>query len=230
MRILITGAGRRIGKDVSQFLASQGHQLILHYNRAEHEARQLLEKIGGREKGHSLLQANFSNAQEVESLFNDLQPFDVLINNASTYNMTSLEEVTPQQIREDYQVNFFAPFTLMQMFKKFCKKGQIINFIDQRVHKVEPSAGAYLLAKKNLRDTTEAAAVEWAPDIRVNALALGKTMKPETMTELQWEEEYLKAPQQRPISMEEIHQACQFLLNSEITGQIIYLDSGLHLI
>ena len=230
MKILITGAAQRVGYHITQFLASQGHKIIIHYNSSKNQAEELLQKIGGKSKGHNLIQADFSKQEQVENLLSKIPKIDVLINNASTFNCLPFAELSSQHILDDYQVNFLAPLSLMRQFKNLYRSGHIINFLDQRVAKVDYKAGTYGLAKKSLRDATEATAVEWAPEIQVNALAFGRILKPVGVSEEKWKKDYLEAPQKRTVSLDDICNACELLINSQLTGQVWYIDSGLHLV
>ena len=133
-------------------------------------------------------------------------------------------------MRRDYEVNFVAPFTLMQQFARHCRAGFIINLLDQRVATTDPGAGAYGLAKKSLRDVTEAAAIEWAPAIRVNAVAPGLVLPPPGVAPEKMLPLLANIPMGCPSSPEEVAAACVFLAMAEtITGHILYVDGGMHL-
>jgi NAD(P)-dependent dehydrogenase (short-subunit alcohol dehydrogenase family) len=115
-------------------------------------------------------------------------------------------------------------------FVRECRRGFIINLLDQRISRVEPGAGSYGLAKKSLRDATEAAAVEWAPEIRVNAVAPGIVLPPPGVSPDQLEPLLVNVPMGSTSSCEEVADACLFLASSTtVTGQILYVDGGMHL-
>ena len=233
MRILITGGAKRIGASLVEHFALLGYQVVLHYNHSEKEAKELLTKIGGAGKNHQLIKADLSKESQVKELFakaQELAPIDILINNASTYHRSNLLDVSSEQLLLDYQVNFFAPFTLMQEFAKQKVKGVIINMLDQRIKKVEPSAGSYAFAKKSLRDATLACALEWAPDIRVCGIALGSVLPPVNNPTYNFNQEVAKTPMKKAVSLEEVAQCCQMIIKSAtLTGAIIHLDGGWHL-
>jgi NAD(P)-dependent dehydrogenase (short-subunit alcohol dehydrogenase family) len=95
---------------------------------------------------------------------------------------------------------------------------------------VDPGAGAYGLAKKSLRDATEAAALEWAPEIRVNGVAPGFVLPPPGVSPEKMEKFLPGIPMRRAATPEEIADACWFLATAPIlTGQILFVDGGLHL-
>jgi pteridine reductase len=182
MTILITGGARRIGKLMTEHLAAAGNRVIIHFNQSEYEANELLKSLPG--KGHVSIQKNLGCQDEVESLLPELKKLqclpDVLINNASTFYQREMADFTSAELLDDYQVNFFAPLTLMRDFNNLVQKGKIINILDRRVNFIEPHSGPYLLAKKSLRDATLACSEAWAPRITVNAIAPGPVLTPGT--------------------------------------------------
>lgn len=183
MKILITGASKRIGKILTEHLAKQGHQMAIHYNNSSAAARQLLNDLGGQSKGHTIIQANLAVMHQTENLLTDLKQDwgapDVLINNASTYFRRGMTKFTTEELCEDYTINFFSPLILMKEFRRLCQQGSVINFVDKRVNLVDPEAGPYALAKKSLRDATLACAQEWQGKVRVNAIAPGPILPPD---------------------------------------------------
>ena len=194
MRVLITGGAKRIGRLLVKEMAAKGHKIAIHYNSSEIEALQLLQEIGGKEQGHTTIQCNLNDTSEVTLLFHNLNSWGkpaILINNASTYFRRGFEEFTNEELLEDYTVNFFAPLILMREFHKQCGFGTIINFLDKRINYIDPEAGPYALAKKSLRDATEACAKSWYPKIRVNAIAPGPVLLPDEDTSSAAEQEHL---------------------------------------
>lgn len=234
-RVLITGAGVRIGRQIAIGFARAGARVIVHYNQSEEAAQELLGILNGISEGHCCVRADLTNADErqtlIPGLIADGYSFNCLINNASVYRRCPLAHVISERLREDYEINFVAPFLLMRDFAVYCEEGNIINILDQRVANVDPSAGPYGLAKKSLRDATEAAAVQWAPRIRVNAVAPGLVLPPPGVAAEGLARLVKHVPMAEPSAPEEIADACLFLASTRtITGQVLYVDGGLHLI
>ena len=155
---------------------------------------------------------------------------DCLVNNTSLQT-PPYNRLSPEQIQEDYRINFAVPFELMRLYRQACSTGNIINMLDQRVVSVDPGAGSYALAKKSLRDAGLACALEWAPRFRVNAVAPGIVLPPPQLPPETSMQRILQfVPMQKRSSEEEIAEACLFLAQAKtITGQIIYVDGGMHL-
>lgn len=235
MRVLITGAGVRIGRQIALRFAQAGAKVIVHYNRSEAEAEALLEELNRISAGHQCAQADLLDARERRELIPGLvqqgQRLNCLVNNASVYRRCPLVNVDVERVREDYEINFVAPFLLMRDFAYYCEEGNIINILDQRVATVDPSASTYGFAKKSLRDAMEAAAVEWAPRIRVNAVAPGIVLPPRGVPAEKMERLLKNVPMAQTSSPEEVAEACLFLASAAtITGQVIYVDGGMHLV
>ncbi|MBO4512502.1 MAG: SDR family oxidoreductase, partial [Victivallales bacterium] len=210
--------------------AAAGYRVALHCCNSFAEGRALAEELGG-----ICVQVDFHDMEAVSTIIPKLRELgfapDVLVNSASSYRRGCLAETGPEMLRDMFAVNFEAPFELMRSFKEHCGKGAIINMTDQRTAYTDPAAGAYGLAKKALASATEAAALEWAPSIRVNALAPGLVLSPPGVNPSAIEKLLPKVPLQRRTTEDEVADACLMLAeNQAMTGQTLYLDGGLHLL
>lgn len=229
--VLVTGAAKRIGREIAKAFAISGWNVVIHFNRSEKEADELLAELGGLKAGHSCVRCDFSDIQAVAALIPSLErPIDCLVNNASVYSRVLLKDTTPEILQEVFAVNFLAPFELMRSFAIIRGRGCIINITDQRVAAVDPDSGPYGLAKKALMDATEAAALDWAPAIRVNAVAPGIVISPPGVPPEKMQRLLPLIPMQTNSTPEDIASACLFLANSDnITGQTLFVDGGMHL-
>jgi pteridine reductase len=233
--VLVTGAACRIGAAIVRCFAQNGWRTVIHCRHSREAGESLLSELGGRAGGHLLLQQDLLEEGAAQLLL-DLAVrhygrLDCLINNASVYRRSAMAEVSAEMLAAAYAINFTAPFQLMQEFHRVCGGGSIVNLLDQRINNVDPSAGAYALAKKSLRDATEACALEWAPGIRVNAVAPGIVLPPpELSPETSMRRILQYVPMREASSPEELAKACLFLAESQtITGLTLYVDGGMHL-
>lgn len=231
-RILITGAAVRIGRAAALRLAADGADVILHCNRSMDAARLLLAELGGEDAGHGLVQCDLADESAVDALLERLPPGPPLwglVNNASAYTRKPMAKIGWDDLRTDFAVNAFAPIRLMCEFRNRVGVGCVVNLLDQRVSAVDPGAGSYGLAKKTLRDATEAAALEWAPDIRVNGIAPGYVLPPPGVGEEAMKPLLETVPMRARTKPEEVADACHYLMTAPtMTGQILYLDGGMH--
>ena len=233
--VLITGAAKRIGRSLALAFAGAGWQVAIHYNQSREEAETLLAQIGGTAAGHVMVQADFSVPSSASEVIPALkrQGFvpDALINSASKYTRLPLVDTTVERLASAWAVNFQAPFELMRSFRTHVGHGCIINILDQRVAYVDPAAGAYALAKKSLGDATLATALEWAPEIRVNAIAPGLVLSPPGVPPERLQPLIARIPARSRTTEEDLASAALFLADSPaVTGQILYVDGGLHLL
>lgn len=232
---LITGGAVRIGREIAIELARAGYRLIIHYRSSAEAAELLCEELNTINRlEHRAVPADLGDPQGIERLgeviYEEADTLQLLINNASTYHRRTLATLSPADWEEDYLINCQAPFRLMQFFYHACQNGHIINILDQRVSVTDAGAGSYGLAKKTLRDITDATAVEWAPAIRVNAIAPGYIMPPPGVPHEKMLKHLEKIPMKVNCSPEDIARSVRFLDEVKMmNGQTIYLDGGLHL-
>lgn len=230
---LITGASKRVGKSLAEHLASNGWNIVIHFNSSEKPAEELENDLRRKfpQQKFARVKSNLSLENEVEKLIplvvSEFGPFNLLINNASVFNPGYLKETDAKLFDSQMNVNLKAPFLLMRDFAVHCKKGNIINFVDTRITSNKSNFTAYSLSKKGLWELTKMAAVEFSPEIRVNAIAPGVTLPPEDK-----DEDYLwnlskSIPMKKPGGLVPILKSLDFILeNDHLTGQLLFADGG----
>ncbi len=230
---IITGASKRIGRAITEHLASQGWSVLIHFNHSPDQAVELAASLSARypEQKFKTIQADLAVPAEVGTLINqgilELGHLDLLINNASVFVPGSIGKTSLELLDSQFSINFQAPFFLMRDFSTLCKKGNIINLIDTRITANKPDYAAYTLSKKALWELTKMAALEFAPDIRVNAIAPGVTLAPSDLGD-----DYLlnlatHIPMKRPGGLDPILKSLEFILgNPYLTGQLLFADGG----
>jgi len=234
-RVLITGGAVRIGRAIALAFARAGARVVVHCFNSVRHAESLVAECSRFGAGHEWVQADLRDPNQRRRIIPELVdrggPLQGLVNNASVYRRRLLHQTATQDWLADYEINALAPFELMQDFARHCGRGWIINILDHRVAAVDPGAGAYALAKKTLRDITEAAAVEWAPEIRVNGVAPGYVLPPPGVPPERMERLLRYVPLGRACPPEDVAAACLFLARTaSITGEILFVDGGLHLV
>ena len=230
---LITGAPKRMGRSLAEHLAVSGWNIIIHFNSSEQPAEELENSLSSKypnQKFHRI-KANFSNENEAEQLIPSVVSkfgvFELLVNNASVFTPGRLKETDNHLFNKQMDINLKAPFLLMRDFAVFCKKGNIINFVDTRISTNKSSHAAYSLSKKGLWELTKMAALEFAPAIRVNAIAPGVTLPPEDKDENYLNKLAENIPMKKPGGVAPILKSVDFILrNDHLTGQLIYADGG----
>ena len=107
------------------------------------------------------------------------------------------------------------------------KNNNIVNIIDQRVYKLTPYFFSYTISKTGLYTLTKTSAMSLAPNVKVNGIAPGPTIKNKRQSDKHFKNQYLSTPLKRQVDVKEICNAVDFLIkNSSITGQVLAIDSG----
>ena len=234
--ILITGAAKRIGREIALSFFDKGWDIVIHYNSSKNDAQVLADEMNARRDNSAIIaQANLDNADEVIKLVDQTlsknNRIDALVNNASTFYPTPIGNFSEDDWNLLMGSNLKAPLFLIQSFFKELKKnkGFIINITDINVDKALINHSIYLAAKSGLQTLTRSLAKELAPDIRVNAIAPGAILEPPN-TEWTTEQKNIiinSVPLGRMGAEKDIADAAIFLSEAEyVTGQIINIDGG----
>lgn len=237
---LITGAARRVGRDISCELHRAGYRVLLHYHRSQAEAEQLARTLNtARPDSARLLHADLSQAAAIDQLAQaalaSWQRLDVLVNNASSYHRSPLGDISAALFDELIATNLRAPLLLSQACApRMADAGCIINLIDIYARKPLIGYSAYLAAKAGLWSVTECLALELAPRLRVNGIAPGHLLwasDAQLPAELK-SSELARVPLQRLGGAEAVANTVRFLVSAEasyLTGAILPVDGGLRL-
>ena len=234
--IFITGAAKRIGKEIALCFSEMGWNIIIHYNSSKNDAQVLADEINGNNPNSAItVQGNLDVKEDVEKVINEVRDafptIDLLINNASTFYPTPIEDISEEHWDKLVGSNLKGPLFLIKGLKDKLKesKGSIINITDTNLSKGVANYSIYSAAKAGLESITKGLARELAPDIKVNAIAPGAMLEPPdvTWTEEQKNKVISSIPLNRMGSEKDISEAVKFLAKSNyITGQIIKVDGG----
>ena len=234
--IFITGAAKRIGKEIALTFKELGWNIIIHYNSSKSDADNLADQINkDNPNSAKTVQGNLDVKEDIQKIINEVNnsfpSIDLLINNASTFYPTPIDEISENHWEKLIGSNLKGPLFLIQGLKKNLKKsnGSIINITDTNLTKGVANYSIYSAAKAGLEAITKGLARELAPEIKVNAIAPGAMLEPPdvTWTEEQKNKVIENIPLKRMGSEKDIANAVKFLANSEyITGQTIKVDGG----
>ena len=234
--VLITGAGRRLGRANALRLHSCNMNIVVHYYNSAEDAESLVAKMNAiRENSAIAIKFNLRDFDNYDNLLLELgekwSNIDVLINNASTFYATTVNTSTFEEWDDLHDVNLKSPFFLSKIFYGSLKtnKGCIINIIDIHADKPLANFPIYSMAKAGLKMLTKSLAVEFSPEVRVNGVSPGSIMWPEIQ---EYESEHQAIIDstllKRQGATDDIANTCIFLINNAdyITGQIISVDGG----
>jgi len=232
-KIIITGGATRIGAAIAKSIASFDSKITIHYNKSKKDAGKIKSELENLGSEVFLVKANLENQKQTESLFKKayqkMRGVDCLINNASVFENDNLLNFSEKSFAKHLNINLRAPSILSKNFKKYVKQneGCIINIIDQRVEKLTPFFFSYTLSKASLATLTKISAMKLAPNIRVNAIAPGPTLKNKRQSYSHFKKQWKSILLKKKVDLENICDGVKFLIkNDNITGEIINIDSG----
>jgi pteridine reductase len=234
--ILVTGAARRIGRQIALAAAGAGANVIIHYGHSQAEALQTQQAIEAQSVKAWTLAADFADPQAAAALIDrawELSPLYALVNNAAIFESLTFPATTLDDWHNHLHINLTAPFVLSQAFARRMSPethGRIINMNDWRSLRPGADHFPYTISKAALTALTRSLAQALAPHITVNEIALGAVLPPSDGTMVPGLLE--KIPAGRWADLDEISQALIFLLEGPnyITGETLHLDGGRHLI
>lgn len=227
--VLLTGGAVRVGRVIAQTLAAAGWDLTLHYYTSQNEAVALADELRAAGRSIRLVQANLENRQEAEWLIppDSDYPLTALVNNASLFEHDTND---PDGVRHN-MVNNEAPRLLTERLIAQLPPdtlGAVVHLLDNTP--VPEKMSAYAESRARLREDVRAQAKIYASHTRVNAIAPGPTLRNPRQSEPHFDKLVSATPLGQPSSPEAIAHAVVFLLeNPAITGEILNIDSGLHL-
>jgi pteridine reductase len=235
-RVLITGAAVRVGRAMALAVAQAGADVLIHYGGSQKDAKSLKIEVEAMGVKAYLLQADLSKPSSVAGLISRAAksgPLYALVNSASIFEKIDLETTTAKSWQRHMDINLAAPFLLSQAFWKQAKKsrakGRIVNILDWRALRPGTDHLPYTISKAALAALTQSLAIAMAPKVTVNGMAFGAILPPKGGAA----KGILDAvPAGRWAHLDEVGQTLLFLLTGPdyITGEIVHLDGGRHLV
>ncbi|MFZ9948253.1 MAG: SDR family oxidoreductase [Gemmobacter sp.] len=244
---LVTGGARRLGRAMALELARRGHDVVVHYAGSAGDAAEVVAEIAAMGRRAAAVQADLLDDAQTATLISRAAeaiggPLGVLINNASIFEHDRLGTITAESWERHIASNLRAPVMLTQDFAAQAPKAEkdargepvaqalVINMIDQRVLKLTPEFASYTVAKMGLWAFTRTAAQALAPDVRVNAIGPGPTLRGGRQTEDHFARQRAATVLQRGADEEDIISALGYFLGARaVTGQLLCVDGGQHL-
>jgi len=234
---LITGAAKRIGRLISLVLAERGVNVAVHYNHSADDAAALVDELTQMGVRAAAVQADLADPAQVAGLVGKaaetLGPLDILVNNAAVYDPSRFKDRSEAHLALNIQINATAPVELSKLFAAQEKGSRslfsIVNMLDAAAADRDRNS-AYHQSKRMLLEATQRMAVELAPGVRVNAVAPGLILPPDSRDPAAFEKLAHTNPLNTVGSVQDVVDAVIFLLTSDfITGQILFVDGGRHL-
>jgi len=233
---LITGAAKRVGAAITRRLHSAGYQVVIHHRNSPAEAEALQAALEqARADSTLLLQAELSEFDRLPELIakgiGRFGRLDALVNNASSFYPTPIGTATPTHWDELFASNARAPFFLCQAALPHLQNshGAIVNLVDIYAERPLKNHTIYCMAKAALAAMTLSLAKEMGPEVRVNAVAPGAVLWPESGKDYADRAALVaNTALQRAGTPDDVAEAVRWLLMDAryTTGQIIRVDGG----
>ena len=235
--LLITGAATRVGKAIALHFAERGWNIALHYFRSSAKAKELKKIIEQHWVKVALIKADLKNPKQTEKIISlakrKLGAINCLVNNAALFEKDDITNFTTKSWNDHLNINLLAPTILTKQFAKQAPKktvSNIINIIDQRIFNLTPFFMSYTISKSGLQTLTKTMAMRLGPNIKVNGIAPGPTIKSKRQTNAHFKNQIKSTLLKKTVRLQDICDTVDFLINNDsITGQIIAVDSGQNL-
>jgi NAD(P)-dependent dehydrogenase (short-subunit alcohol dehydrogenase family) len=235
---IVTGGATRVGRAIALGLVDAGASVFVHYNRSAGPAEETLVEIEKRGGRGAIGAVNLGDPEAAPGLIEmtaaALGPPSILINSASGFAKDTIEDVTIEGWRRSHDLTLATPVFLTQAFAAALPEsleGVVVNVTDVRTLTPYRKHFSYVIAKGGVDTFTRAAAVALAPQIRVNAVALGVILPPPGEDAAYVDGLAAQLPLQRAGGTEPVVEAVvQLVGNDFITGEIVRIDGGGHLV
>jgi NAD(P)-dependent dehydrogenase (short-subunit alcohol dehydrogenase family) len=246
----VTGAAKRLGREIALQFARQGWDVAVHYGRSGQEAAQTVAEIQGLGVKAQAFQADLADEVSTNNFFKAVSAafphLNCLVNSASIFEYDRASSDTPlsgKSLQVHMQVNLTAPILLSQLMFEYQKSKSnksdvipavipvVIQLLDQKLINLNPDYLSYTLSKAALLSSVELLAMDFAPHLRVVGLAPGISLPSGDQTNDGFSKAHQMTPLGKSSTPADIAKAAVFLAESSaITGTTLYVDGGQHLL
>jgi pteridine reductase len=231
---LVTGAAKRVGRAIVERLAAAGFDIAFTYHSSDGEARELRKSLLGKGRrvlaiGADLIKADAASTV-CERFREEFSRLDVLVNNASLYEPSPLDQADAGQMLRLWTIHVTSPMLLCRDLAPLLRQcgGHVINMVDLLAERPWPQYLGYCTSKAGLLNLTLGLARELAPEVTVNGIAPGVVEWPADYPEAEKQKYLKRVPLKRAGRPQDVAELVHFLCTAGeyITGQIIHLDGG----
>jgi NAD(P)-dependent dehydrogenase (short-subunit alcohol dehydrogenase family) len=235
---LVTGAAKRLGREIALQLARDGWDIGVHYLHSDAEAQTLAREIAGLGRravcmGQDLTRAG-AGAALLSACREKLGAPTCLINSAATFEFDDAASFSDARLDQHLTINLQVPLALMREFAKALPasaQGCVVNLVDQKVAALNPDFFTYTVSKLALAESTRLAALAYAPRVRVNAVAPGVALPSKHQSQANFDRSQRMSALGYGATPADIAQAVSYLVHARaVTGETIVVDGGQHLL
>jgi NAD(P)-dependent dehydrogenase (short-subunit alcohol dehydrogenase family) len=234
---LVTGAARRIGREIALALARDGWDIAVHYATSRDEALQVVAEIESLGRRAVAVNRDLAVEAGVRSLLaecsHELGAVSCVVNNASLFEYDDAAGFTAEALARMTRTNTAAPVLLAQSLHASLRgdeRGVVVNLLDQKLWNPNPDFLSYTLSKAALREATVLLAQALAPRVRVVGVAPGITLPSGDQTAAGFASAHTRTPLGRSSEPADVAAAVAYLVGARaVTGTTLLVDGGQHL-
>ncbi|WP_280154074.1 SDR family oxidoreductase [Piscinibacter sp. XHJ-5] len=236
--VLVTGAARRLGREIALELAANGFDIALHFRRSRDEAEATAVDLRAAGADAATFDADLADEAACRALvprvIGHFERLDAVVNNASTFEYDAPSTFGHAAMDKHWRANVAPAVILAQALHEHLRGcpevGCVVNLIDQKLWNPNPDYFSYTLSKAALEAATLILAQALAPQLRVCGVAPGVTLVSGPMTDAEFETARTLTPLARSSTPQDVARAVRFLIESPaITGTTLLVDGGQHL-
>jgi NAD(P)-dependent dehydrogenase (short-subunit alcohol dehydrogenase family) len=235
---LVTGAAKRLGREIAVGLARQGWDVAVHCRASRDEAEATADDIRALGRQACVLQADLSDETAARGLVPQivatLGQLDAVVNSASTFEYDNVASFSYAMLERHLRANTAPAIVLAQALAEHVAargaQGAVVNMLDQKLWNPNPDFLSYTLSKAALESATTLLALSLAPHVRVVGVAPGLTLTSEWLKGAQFEQVHKLSPLGRSSTPHDVVATVAFALaNQSMTGTTLLVDGGQHL-
>ena len=236
--VLVTGAARRLGREIALDLAAHGFDVAVHYRSSAADAQHTVasaREAGAQAEGFAAdLSDEAACGALVPAVLKRFGRLDAIVNSASTFEYDNAERFSYAAMDLHWRANTAPAIVLAQALHAHLvaaqREGCVVNLLDQKLFNLNPDYFSYTLSKAALQAATVMLAQALAPRLRVCGVAPGVTLLSGAMTGSEFAQAHQLTPLQRSSTPADIARSVRFLIESPaITGTTLLVDGGQHL-
>ena len=241
--VLVTGAAKRLGREIALALAQDGWQVAVHYRDSVEEASKTVADCARLAGASASFRANLANETAVRNLLpsviEEFGRVDAVVNSASTFEYDTAENFSFAALEKHMRSNAGAAILLSQALSVHIKgrntetepaRGVVVNLLDQKLWNPNPDFVSYTLSKAALEAANTMLAIALAPELRVVGVAPGLTLTSHMLSPEKFEDLHKMSPLGRSSTAADVAATVKFAIdNQSITGTTLLVDGGQHL-
>ena len=236
--VLVTGAAKRLGREIALALAAGGWRVAVHYRSSEQDAINTVAACTGMQVDSALFDADLGSETDVKALLPRVVArfgqIDAVVNSASTFEQDDAASFGFASLEKHLRSNTGAPILLAQALHAHLASrnasGAVVNLLDQKLWNQNPDFLSYTLSKAALEAANTMLAMALAPLVRVVGVAPGLTLTSHLLSDSQFAELHKLSPLGRSSTPADVAATVKFALeNQSITGTTLLVDGGQHL-